>query len=68
MGFYSRYVFPHIIERLSAGPDNEEQRRLALASARGEVLEIGFGTGKNFAHSFRTAGGSYSALNLGPTS
>ena len=48
MGFYSRYVFPHIVEWCSAGPDTEEQRRLALASAGGEVLEIGFGTGKNF--------------------
>ena len=48
MGFYSRYVFPYILEWCSAGPDTEEQRRLALASAQGEVLEIGFGTGKNF--------------------
>ena len=50
MGLYSRYVFPYLLEWCSAGPENEEQRRLALASARGEVLEIGFGTGKNFAH------------------
>lgn len=44
MGFYSRYIFPHILERCSAGPDTQEQRRLLLASARGEVPEIGFGT------------------------
>lgn len=54
MGFYSRFVFPHIIERLSAGQDVDEQRRLALAAARGDVLEIGFGTGLNFLHYPRT--------------
>ena len=48
MGFYSRHIFPYILEWCSAGPDTEEQRRVALASARGEVLEIGFGTGRNF--------------------
>ncbi len=48
MSLYSRFVFPHIIERLSAGPRVDEQRRLALAPARGEVLELGFGTGHNF--------------------
>lgn len=47
MGFYSRYIFPYILEWCAAGPDSEEQRRLALASARGDVLEI---TGKNFSH------------------
>ena len=50
MGFYSRHIFPYILERCSASPDSEEQRRLTLASARGDVLEIGFGTGRNFAH------------------
>lgn len=50
MGFYARYIFPHILEWCSAGADKDEQRRLALASAQGEVLEIGFGTGKNFPH------------------
>lgn len=50
MGFYSRLIFPHIMESLSAGHHVEEQRRLTLAAARGHVLEIGFGTGLNFAH------------------
>jgi len=50
MGFYSRYIFPHILECCSSGSDTEEQRRLLLASAKGEVLEIGFGTGRNFPH------------------
>lgn len=55
MSFYSRYIFPHIMEHLSAGQNVDEQRGLALAPARGEVLEIGFGTGHNFPHYPRTA-------------
>ena len=50
MSIYSRFVFPYIMERFSVGPNVDEQRRLALAPARGEVLEIGFGTGRNFSH------------------
>lgn len=50
MRLYSRLVFPYIMERLSAGQHVNEQRRLALAAARGEVLELGFGTGLNFLH------------------
>lgn len=50
MSAYSRLVFPYIMERLSAGRHVDEQRHLALALARGEVLEIGFGTGLNFSH------------------
>src|SRR5665213_1361410 len=42
------------MERFSAGHHVEEQRRLALTPARGEVLEIGFGTGLNFAHYSRS--------------
>jgi ubiquinone/menaquinone biosynthesis C-methylase UbiE len=50
MSFYSRFVFPYIMERFSDGQSVDEQRRLALAPAQGEVLEIGFGTGRNFSH------------------
>lgn len=50
MSIYSRLMFPHIMETLSKGPETAEQRRLTLARARGEVLEIGFGTGHNFPH------------------
>jgi ubiquinone/menaquinone biosynthesis C-methylase UbiE len=38
------------MEHLSKGQHVDEQRRLALASARGAVLELGFGTGLNFLH------------------
>jgi ubiquinone/menaquinone biosynthesis C-methylase UbiE len=50
MSFYSRFVFPHILERFSSGHHVNAQRGLALAPAMGQVLEIGFGTGLNFAH------------------
>lgn len=50
MSYYSRFVFPYIMERFSAGPNVDEQRRLTLAPAQGEVLKIGFGTGRNFSH------------------
>jgi ubiquinone/menaquinone biosynthesis C-methylase UbiE len=50
MSFYSRFVFPCIMERFSAGQSADEQRRLTLVPARGDVLEIGFGTGRNFSH------------------
>lgn len=48
MGFYERYVFPHVLDFA--------MRRMAplrddvLAPASGEVLEIGFGTGLNLPH------------------
>ena len=47
MGFYSRYIFPRLVElSLGRGPVRD-QRRAALARLRGHVLEIGFGTGLN---------------------
>ena len=50
MGLYSDYIFPMIMDRAMSRPAFTEQRKLALASAHGEVLEIGFGTGLNFPH------------------
>ena len=50
MSFYSRFIFPCVIDRLMAGHHVDEQRWLALAGAQGDVLEIGFGTGHNFSH------------------
>ena len=50
MSFYSRFIFPCVIDHLMAGHHVDEQRRLALAAAQGDVLEIGFGTGHNFLH------------------
>jgi ubiquinone/menaquinone biosynthesis C-methylase UbiE len=47
MGFYSRHIFPRILDWSLASPAVAQQRRLQLAPARGETLEIGFGTGLN---------------------
>ncbi|MEX2016439.1 MAG: class I SAM-dependent methyltransferase [Candidatus Hydrogenedentales bacterium] len=50
MGLYSKYLFPRILDWAMRGEDMEEQRRLVLSEAKGEVFEIGFGTGLNLRH------------------
>ncbi len=47
MGLYSRCVFPHVLEWVTASPAMTRCREIVLASASGAVLEIGFGTGRN---------------------
>jgi ubiquinone/menaquinone biosynthesis C-methylase UbiE len=46
--FYERRVFPHVLELAMRALG--ELRAPTLAAARGEVLEIGFGTGLNLPH------------------
>ncbi len=46
--FYERRLFPHVLEL--AMRQLGKLRAPTLAAARGEVLEIGFGTGLNLAH------------------
>ena len=47
MGFYSKYIFPRLVElSLGRGPVRD-QRRETLAPLHGHVLEVGFGTGLN---------------------
>jgi ubiquinone/menaquinone biosynthesis C-methylase UbiE len=46
--FYERRVFPHVLELAMKGLD--DLRAPTLAAARGDVLEIGFGTGLNLQH------------------
>jgi ubiquinone/menaquinone biosynthesis C-methylase UbiE len=46
--FYERRVFPHVLDFSMRAL--EKLRAPTLAEARGEVLEIGFGTGLNLAH------------------
>ena len=47
MGIYARYIFPWLLDWTLGAPELGEYRRCALASARGNTLEIGFGTGLN---------------------
>jgi ubiquinone/menaquinone biosynthesis C-methylase UbiE len=47
MGFYRRKVLPFIMDKAMDNEAFHGYRRELLASARGRVLEIGFGTGLN---------------------
>jgi ubiquinone/menaquinone biosynthesis C-methylase UbiE len=47
VGIYSKHIFPFILDWSLGTAEMGEYRRLALATARGETLEIGFGTGLN---------------------
>lgn len=47
MGIYSRQIFPRLLDWSLGASMIQRQRREALAPLRGQVLEIGFGTGLN---------------------
>lgn len=47
MGLYSHHIFPRLMEWLMAKEEFRRLRALLLEPVRGEVLEIGFGTGLN---------------------
>jgi ubiquinone/menaquinone biosynthesis C-methylase UbiE len=50
VGIYSKHIFPHILEWSLGTPEMGDYRRSALAAARGETLEVGFGTGLNLSY------------------
>lgn len=50
VGLYSRIIFPRLCDFFLDQPEVARHRRRLLADARGEVLEIGFGTGLNLSH------------------
>lgn len=50
MGWYAKYLFPRLLDWSLGNPQMGKYRRLALAPATGETLEIGFGTGLNLPH------------------
>jgi ubiquinone/menaquinone biosynthesis C-methylase UbiE len=50
VGFYSRKIFPYLLDFSMSASNLNEYRRSLLAHVRGEVLEIGFGTGLNLAY------------------
>ena len=47
MGIYSRLIFPRLLDFTMSGRELSGYRQSLLQSVRGEVLEIGFGTGLN---------------------
>lgn len=49
MGFYSKYIFPRMLDWMLGPPEMGKFRISALEAARGRTLEIGFGTGLNLA-------------------
>lgn len=50
MNFYERHVLPHVVDLVCGLPAFENQRRRLVPEARGQVLEIGIGTGRNIPH------------------
>ncbi|NOS77405.1 MAG: class I SAM-dependent methyltransferase [Nitrospira sp.] len=50
MGLYSAYIFPRLMDWIMGGTGFQRLRNEVLQSARGEVLEIGLGTGLNLPH------------------
>lgn len=45
--FYQQRIFPHLLNQVMQTPSMMDGRAELLAKVRGEVLEIGFGTGLN---------------------
>jgi ubiquinone/menaquinone biosynthesis C-methylase UbiE len=50
MGFYSRLIFPRLCDWAMSTPEFAQLRKNVLTEAKGEILEIGFGTGLNLGH------------------
>lgn len=47
MGFYARHVLPRIIDLAMRNKDTTRLREMWIPHARGDVLEIGIGSGRN---------------------
>jgi len=47
VGFFSQVIFPRLCDFLLNNPSIAAQRQKLLGEARGDVVEIGFGTGLN---------------------
>ena len=50
MSFYHHYIFPRVLDLAMSSRMLHQPRRRTLAHARGRILEIGFGTGRNLTH------------------
>ncbi len=50
MSFYHHYIFPRLLDIAMSSSLLHKPRDRTLEPARGRILEIGFGTGRNLAH------------------
>ncbi|WP_414565914.1 MULTISPECIES: class I SAM-dependent methyltransferase [unclassified Anabaena] len=50
MGFYSQKILPYLLDWSLSDPNIAKYRKEILAQVKGEVLEIGFGTGLNLSY------------------
>ncbi len=50
MGFYSQRILPYLLDWSLSAPIISKYRQEVLADIKGEVLEIGFGTGLNLSY------------------
>jgi ubiquinone/menaquinone biosynthesis C-methylase UbiE len=50
MPFYRNHIYPYLVSKLGDPPPIHQIRKLIVALAQGEVLEVGVGPGANFAH------------------
>ena len=50
MGFYSQKILPYLLDWSLSDPRIAKYRKEILAEVKGEVLEIGFGTGLNLSY------------------
>lgn len=50
MGFYDRYILPQVLDFACGLNSINKQREKVVPLARGQVLEIGIGTGQNLCH------------------
>jgi ubiquinone/menaquinone biosynthesis C-methylase UbiE len=50
MGFYSQRIFPYLLDWSMSGTTLAQYRQKTLEKVKGNVLEIGFGTGLNLSY------------------
>jgi ubiquinone/menaquinone biosynthesis C-methylase UbiE len=50
VSFYHHYIFPRVLDLVMSSRRLHGPRDRTLAPARGRILEIGFGTGRNLPH------------------
>lgn len=50
MGFYDRHILPHLIDLACSTKPTRKQREKIVPLAEGDVLEVGFGSGRNLPH------------------